>query len=100
MTTELAASGPPLSAVMVYVTLLPFAGVEFETDFDKVTSATAVGRMEADAICVPVRSGLVCVSVAVLTIVPLPSFTSAVNVAVADDPCASVPTFQVRVGTP
>src|SRR5271154_183341 len=100
-TTPVAVSGPESWAVRVNVTLVPSAGVGFETDFVIETLAPVVGVTLAEAEVVPVGFGFVWVSLAVLVIVPELAFTVTAKVAETwPSATARLPIVQVMVEVP
>ena len=93
----MAGSGPALVADRLKVSFVPSAGVVFVAVFVIVTFAPGVGSRVAEAFGVPLGSGVVWDSVAVLVIVPVDAFTLTVIVAVGVGPTARVPIVQVTV---
>ena len=81
--------------LIVKVSFVPSAGVGLATVFSTLTLAAEVGLTLAELDWVPVGSGLVWDSAAVLVIVPPAALTVTVIVAVAEAPLARVPTVQV-----
>ena len=86
-----------MESFKVKVSFVPSAGVGSATVFVIETFAAELGLRLAEALWVPVGSGFVCDSVAVLMIVPAVAFTITVIVAVTLAPSASEPTVQVTV---